>query len=142
MTDSFIREKQLNLFKEASGRLIERAREQGDPEPTYEPPEPAQRALRYNNGKPRLSLVPMQWVRGLAELCAIGAEKYAVDNWKLSYKTLDHDAFVQDRKDSAYRHLAAMLQGEQRDPETKCAHAVHVAWNALVVWVYEAELLG
>ena len=37
---------------------------------------------------------------------------------------------------------SVQAEGERDDPETKCHHLAHVAWNALALMVYEMRGLG
>lgn len=91
--------------------------------------------LRYNKGKTKFSLIPAHWTRVLAQILTKGAEKYAPRNWE---KGLVHSEVL----DSLYRHLDAFLSGERYDPETKCHHLGHVAWNALALMTFDLNDTG
>ena len=41
-------------------------------------------ALRYNEGKPRLGLIPPQIIEGLGHVLSFGAQKYDDNNWVVS----------------------------------------------------------
>lgn len=91
--------------------------------------------LRYNKGKTKFSLIPAHWTRVLAQILTKGAEKYAPRNWE---KGLVHSEVL----DSLHRHLDAFLSGERYDPETKCHHLGHVAWNALALMTFDLNDTG
>jgi len=85
-------------------------------------------AIRFNTGKTELSYLldaPVA-VKGLCEVFAMGAEKYARYNWK---KGLNKDQII----DSLLRHLLAYKSGELVDSESGKCHSFHVLWNALVL---------
>lgn len=100
------------------------------------------KALRYNQDKLPLSLIPWEWLQALAEVLQAGARKYAANNWKLSLNTEDHEKFCYDRRESAKRHLLARDKGEVIDKETGCPHLALVAWNCLVEMWYDMNKKG
>lgn len=99
------------------------------------PEEPPTEMLRYNTGKPRLSLLPTAFVLLLAptKLTALahdtarvmdyGATKYAMNNWRKAgpwLKVLD----------SGLRHLDKLMNTEETvDQESGIHHAGHVGCN-------------
>lgn len=91
--------------------------------------------LRYNSGKVKFGLIPGHWTRVLAQILTVGAKKYAPRNWE---KGLVHSEIL----DSLHRHLDSFLKGERYDPETKCHHLGHVAWNALALMTMDLKNLG
>lgn len=94
-------------------------------------------ALRFNGGKPRLSLLPDKALIAEARVWECGERKYGRDNWRKLWGK-DTKSVVLD---SALRHLVAMLAGEDRDPETGCYHAAHVRCNmAMIIEYLEMEL--
>lgn len=86
------------------------------------------KASRHNKGKPQLSFIldAPNAINELAEVFAMGAEKYERDNWK---KGLDKNEII----DSLLRHLTAFKDGEVKDSESGLSHTAHVLWNALVL---------
>lgn len=82
------------------------------------------RSLRYNNGKPDYSLIPMAAMKEAAHVLEYGASKYAVDNWmkptnwRVSYACL-------------MRHMSAWQSGEDLDPESGRNHLGHAMCNIL-----------
>ena len=91
--------------------------------------------LRYDTGKLRLDLIPPEWIEALAAVLTVGAVKYAPRNWEkgMAWSKVYGPLM---------RHVLAWLKGERDDPETKCHHLAHVAWNALALMVYEMRGLG
>lgn len=83
-----------------------------------------EKALRYNIGKPKWSLVHYKSLEPLVRVLEFGANKYARDNWK---KGLD----LQEILDSTQRHLAAMIDGEEFDKESTLPHSGHIMCNMM-----------
>lgn len=84
------------------------------------------KGLRYNAGKPRMSLRSPWADEGLAHVLTYGASKYALWNWAkgLSWgETLD----------SLERHLSAFKKGEELDEESGLPHIDHVAFNVMAL---------
>jgi hypothetical protein len=83
-----------------------------------------ERSLRYNNGKPDYSLIPLAAMKEAAHVLEYGATKYAVDNWmkptnwRVSYACL-------------MRHMSAWQSGEDLDPESQRNHLGHAMCNIL-----------
>jgi hypothetical protein len=84
--------------------------------------------IRENNGKLRWGLVDYKALEPMIRVLEFGARKYSDDNWK---KGLVHREVLE----SAQRHLAAMLSGENIDNESYQLHAGHVMCN-LMFWVH------
>lgn len=81
-------------------------------------------ALRYNVGKLKWSLVHFASLEPMIKVLEKGALKYSARNWakKMEEKTL---------LESAQRHLAALIDGEQIDPETGESHIGHLMCNCM-----------
>ena len=84
----------------------------------------ANKALRYNEGKPEFSLIDLNSLEGCAQVLAFGAQKYSRDNWKKGFP-------LTTILDSMLRHIAALQRGEMVDPESGLSHIGHIQCNAL-----------
>jgi hypothetical protein len=74
---------------------------------------------KFDNGKPRWSLLPWREVQQIVDVLTFGAEKYDVDNWK------HVDNYVDRYSSALMRHLTAWFQGERRDRESGFSHLAH-----------------
>lgn len=83
-----------------------------------------EKALRYNQGKPKWSLVHFKSLEPMVKVLMYGADKYAPDNWK---KGLDRKEIL----DSMQRHLAALIDGQEIDPESQEHHIGHIMCNCM-----------
>lgn len=83
-----------------------------------------EKALRYNQGKPKWSMVHFKSLEPMVRVLMYGADKYARDNWK---KGLDRQEIL----DSMQRHLAALIDGEEFDPESQEYHIGHILCNCM-----------
>ncbi len=104
------------------------------------------KALRFNAGKLRWELLPVEWQEELVKVFTKGAVKYKPENWKKSIGTEDSEQFKIDRMGSALRHIAAYRKGEQLDTEViegteaiQTYHLAHAAWNLLALLYYEIK---
>lgn len=82
----------------------------------------SEQMIRYNEGKLPLSLVPASLIRGVAEILAFGAKKYAPNNWRKGgswTKTYE----------SCMRHLLDWNEGIDLDKESQLDHLKHAACN-------------
>lgn len=84
------------------------------------------KAQRFNEGKLDWTLVDYKSIEPLVQAMTYGATKYARENWKL--KCDDPMQHIQ----SAFRHLIAITQGEDIDPESKVEHLGHVMANMMM----------
>jgi hypothetical protein len=82
------------------------------------------KALRYNQGKLKWSLVHFRSLEPMVKVLMYGANKYAKDNWK---KGLDRQEIL----DSMQRHLASLIDGQEIDPESQEHHIGHIMCNCL-----------
>ena len=82
------------------------------------------KALRYNDNKPRWGLVDFKSLIPLIDVLDYGTRKYAKDNWKLGLK---NDEILE----SLARHLFALMDGEDVDQESKQLHIGHIMANAM-----------
>ena len=78
----------------------------------------AEGGLKFDNGKPPMSLMDRYAMEQIALVLAFGAKKYAAHNWRqgIAYSRL---------LDAALRHLYAFADGEDNDPESGLSHIAH-----------------
>lgn len=92
-------------------------------------------ALRYDEDKPEVDLVPPEAILALAQHYTRGARKYERRNWE---KGMAWSRCY----NSLMRHALAWMGGEDRDPETGTHHMIAVAWNAIALFVYSVRGAG
>lgn len=90
------------------------------------------KGLRYNQGKRKWSLVDYKSLEPMIEVLEFGAKKYSPDNWK---KGLDRKEILE----SMQRHLAALMDGQNNDPETGLPHMGHIMCNAMFYSYFEIK---
>lgn len=79
-------------------------------------------ALKFDSGKPQLSLNPAEGLVLMARALQYGAGKYARGNFR---KGMKHTRLL----DACLRHLAAYCDGEDNDPESGVSHIGHALAN-------------
>lgn len=80
------------------------------------------RGVKYDQEKPRMDLLDMDALEGLAKVLTFGANKYDANNWR--------GGIVNSRLiASLLRHLAAYQRGEDIDPESGLPHLDHIGCN-------------
>lgn len=85
---------------------------------------------KYDSGKPRFSLLPLEVVNEVVDVLEFGATKYAVDNWQKVTEP------KQRYYDAALRHIFAWFGGEKLDPETGKHHLAHgICCLAFLLWL-------
>lgn len=80
---------------------------------------------KYDKGKVRMDLVPLDVVENVAKILTMGAEKYSENSWQ------ELPNFWSRYKAALLRHLAAIDKGELVDPESGLPHIDHVLCNAM-----------
>lgn len=75
--------------------------------------------------KPRMELVDMSFVEGIARVLSFGASKYGDNSWKNV-----PDGFNK-YLGALLRHITALQQGELYDNETGLPHTAHIGCNAM-----------
>lgn len=90
---------------------------------------PSDLALRFNGGKPKLSIIPRSALVALACVLEKGAIKYARDNWR---KGLPFTEVL----DSCMRHIQSFNTGEDTDEETGESHLAHAMANLVFLIEY------
>jgi hypothetical protein len=75
-------------------------------------------AIKHDQEKPRVSLIPSEVILGIADVMTYGAKKYSDHNYT---NGLDYTRLI----DAAHRHLLAFQSGEDMDPESGKSHLLH-----------------
>jgi hypothetical protein len=83
--------------------------------------------FKYDSGKTRWELLPMETVEELAKVMTYGATKYPDDNWK-KLENAEDRYFA-----AAMRHLSKHRAGELVDEDSGLLHAAHAACCLLMV---------
>jgi Domain of unknown function (DUF5664) len=89
-------------------------------------------ADRHNTGKPRPSLIPVEFVEELLTVLEKGAQKYEKNNWKKGQKTTTV-------LDSLERHLIEFKKGIDVDPDDGLSTLTKIAVNALFLRFYQLK---
>lgn len=77
--------------------------------------------------KPQLQLVPPIIIESMAAALAIGADKYGPWNWR------ENKVEIMTYLGAMKRHIDAVLEGEDLDPESGTHHLGHVAAGCAIV---------
>ena len=85
-----------------------------------------EQGLRYNDGKPKWSLIDFDTLEGALKVFEFGKEKYGVDNWKKGLLTTEIC-------ESLMRHLVSYLNSNDLDKETNLPHVDHILCNAIML---------
>lgn len=83
------------------------------------------KGLRYNEGKPKWSLIHWASLIPLVRVMEYGANKYGIGNWE---KGLEPKEILE----SLSRHLFALMDGESKDKESGIHHIGHILANAMM----------
>ena len=90
--------------------------------------------VKYDEDKPRFSLVPSASLKAIAQVLTYGAKKYPqADNWKRV------DNARERYTDALLRHVYAWMDGESLDPESGLHHLAHAGCCVLFLLHFEAE---
>lgn len=85
-----------------------------------------QMGLRFNKGKLRHSLLPVEPINDLIRVLMYGSNKYDDYNWRKGLKWTDV-------YDCAMRHSKKFMAGRDLDDESGLYHAAHAAINWLFI---------
>jgi hypothetical protein len=90
--------------------------------------------LKYDTGKVRWDLIPLDCTEGVAKVLTFGAAKYSDNSWQ----NLES---AEDRYYAAMmRHFIAMRRGEYLDSESGLPHKFHFLTNAyFLTWLNTEE---
>lgn len=92
-------------------------------------------ALKFDNGKPPLSLIPTSALSVESRVMGFGASKYGRDNWR---RGMEWSRLI----DAAMRHIAAFNDGEDIDPESGIHHLGHARCCLAFLIEYADKKLG
>lgn len=88
---------------------------------------------KFDSDKPDYTLVPWDALEEIVKVLDFGAKKYERDNWQ-------HVDNASNRYlAAAFRHLAAVNQGEQMDPESGLSHLAHAGCCVLFLLALEVH---
>jgi hypothetical protein len=90
---------------------------------------------KFDQGKPRMDLLPPEALTAVADVLGYGAAKYAAQNWR---QGIAHSRMVA----ALLRHLMAYQMGQNTDPESGLPHLAHMACNALMLLTSAQTGLG
>ena len=82
-------------------------------------------SLKYDNGKVRMDLVPLECVESIAKVLTYGTNKYKENSWQ------DLPDFWKRYKAALLSHLTAIDKGELIDKESGLYHIDQVLTNAM-----------
>ena len=82
--------------------------------------------VKYDSGKPDMTMIPFQALEEVAKVMMFGKEKYGRDNWKAGITTTRLSA-------AALRHLGQWCDGIDLDKESNENHIAHAAANLLML---------
>lgn len=93
------------------------------------------KALRYNEGKVRMSFLSMKGLLPMVYVLMFGAIKYAKNNWKK-----DMDLF--EILESMYRHVDKLRDGEAYDEDTGLHHIGAIMCNGMFFSYHMVKQFG
>lgn len=93
---------------------------------------------KFDEGKPRLSLLPLEVLTSVAQVLEYGANKYSDNNWRS-----DPDVGSLSKwSSSALRHFLSWIAGEDIDPESKLHHIDHAICQLMFLRYFLIEGWG
>lgn len=87
-------------------------------------------AKKFDQGKPRMELLPTEALEQISRVLAFGAQKYGDYNWRSG---LNWSRLI----GAAYRHLSAFNDGQDLDPETGISHLAHAGCCIMFLLEYQ-----
>ena len=92
--------------------------------------------LKFDDGKPDWSLLPMECIEEVVNILGFGKEKYGRDNWKLLNSKEDLNRIYS----AMMRHIVAHSKGDKVDKESGQLHLSHAACN--IIFLIYNELIN
>jgi hypothetical protein len=88
--------------------------------------------IKYDDGKLRWSLLPLEEIEQVIDVLEFGAKKYKEDNWK---KVALEENGAKRYFNACLRHVISSFKGEILDKESKKSHLAH-AICCLLFWLW------
>jgi hypothetical protein len=95
----------------------------------------ASTGIKHDNGKPPISLIPVEAILGEADVFAFGAAKYGKHNFRHG---MEHTRLL----DAAMRHILAIVKGEDIDVESGKPHWAHARCCLAMYAYYQTNNVG
>lgn len=97
--------------------------------------DPAKGGIKFDGGKTQWHLLPFEAVEGAVKVLMHGAAKYAAYNWAngMPYTRV---------LDATMRHLHAIYQGEDKDPDSGLDHVDHALCELIFLKYYMLHGVG
>ena len=91
--------------------------------------------VKFDLGKPRMSLLSADALLEIGKVAGLGAAKYGDHNWRNGMKW-------SRLLDAAQRHILSWQNGQTNDEESSVSHLAHAAWNLMALLEYEKRNMG
>lgn len=92
-------------------------------------------AIKHDEYKPRIDLIPPEFITDLADVYTVGAQIYGDRNWE---KGMAYGRVYA----AAMRHMLAFWSGEDTDGETGLPHLLQAAWGMATLHHYMVYRVG
>ncbi len=86
--------------------------------------------MKFDTEKPRMELLDPKALTGLGQVLTFGAKKYAAHNWR---EGIHYSRLIA----AAQRHLLAIMDGEDIDPESGLMHVDHLG----CCWMFLSNMM-
>jgi hypothetical protein len=97
--------------------------------------DPDKGGIKYDGDKTQWHLLPFESVEGAVRVLMHGAKKYSAFNWA---KGMPYTRVL----DATQRHLNAIYQGEDKDPESGLDHVDHAICELIFLKYYMLHGVG
>jgi hypothetical protein len=97
--------------------------------------DPDKGGIKYDGDKTQWHLLPFESVEGAVRVLMHGAKKYSAFNWA---KGMPYTRVL----DATQRHLNAIYQGEDKDPDSDLDHVDHALCELLFLKYYMIHRVG
>lgn len=91
--------------------------------------------MKYDSGKPQLSLIPPAALVEIAKIMGFGAQKYGPNNWREDGGNTEWSRTYS----SIQRHLNSFWDGEDTDPESGMNHLAHAATQIIILMIHQMD---